>query len=284
MGKDNIYETPLKMENEIVKTGFSGKIKINNPRNNMTLKVFILIMFVMSIISISQLNIEWYKLIARFPLLGGIFVQLLKFNFENFSLVLDGFAESVEITILSIVYSVFAGLIMAIFMAKNITPSKTLAVILTAINSFIRAVPIVVWVLLLLTCLGLGPAPGVLGLSFHASAFFAKAFSESFEEVPEDSIEAIKATGATSIQIFFSAILPAAFTSLIAWISMRFEINFGESSILGMVGAGGIGYSIYSSISSYNYGRAGISILLVFAFAYAIEIIFTTIKYKLKVN
>ncbi|NLU07840.1 MAG: ABC transporter permease subunit [Clostridiales bacterium] len=272
MGRDNI------------KVNSKDRIKISSPENNRVFKIFIVLMLLISIISIVNLHIEWGKLISRFALLGGVFLKLLKFNFSNFNLILIGFAESVEITILATAYSILAGLVVGAIMAGNITPSRTLAVLFTSISSFVRAVPTMIWVLLFLTCLGLGPVPAILGLFLHSSAFFARSFSESFEEVPEDVIEAVKATGATGIQIFFSVILPASFTSLIAWIAMRFEINFGECSIFGMVGAGGIGYSIYSSLSSYNYGRAGISILLVFIFAYLIEITFTTVKYNLKVN
>ncbi|WP_446899627.1 ABC transporter permease subunit [Clostridium sp. LBM24168] len=278
------YIETIKKQSGIIRMNSNGKIKINNPQNNMVLKIFIIVILFISIISTFNLNIEWSKVILRFNFLGEIFIKLSKFNFDDFDLILSGFADSIEITILATIYSIFAGLLLGAFMATNITPNRPLAILLTSICSFIRAVPTVIWVLLFLTCLGLGPVPGILGLFLHSSAFFAKSFSESFEEIPTDVIEAVKATGATDIQIFFSVILPASFTSLIAWISMRFEINFGQSSILGMVGAGGIGYSIYSSISCYNYGRASISILLVFIFAYLIEIIFTAIKYNLKVN
>jgi phosphonate transport system permease protein len=67
---------------------------------------------------------------------------------------------------------------------------------------------------------------------------------------------------------------------IIAWIGMRFEINFQESAILGMVGAGGIGFAITTSLQGYQYGVAGLAILLVFVYAYAIELLFTTIKKK----
>ncbi len=172
---------------------------------------------------------------------------------------------------------------MGAFMARNITPSRKLAAALSAYNSFIRAVPTPVWVLLALACIGFGPAPGIIGLSFHAAAFFARAFAQSFEEVPQDIIEALQATGAGRIQIFFSAVLPASITALIAWGAMRFEINFAESAILGMVGGGGIGYSIAASMTGYHFGRAGLAILMVFVFAYSLELTFTAIKRRMKI-
>lgn len=259
------------------------KIKIRNPEFDRPLNIFLFITVVLSVTSILSLNIDWMKLFGRFGELGNVFLELSKFDFHNFSLVAIAFIESVTVTILATLYSIAGGLLMAAYMAKNITPSKKLSGVLYAFNSFIRAVPTPVWALLVIACLGFGPAPGIIGLSFHATAFFARAFAQAFEEVPVETIEALKATGASRVHIFFSAVLPASVTALVAWGAMRFEINFSESTILGMVGGGGIGYSIASSISGYKFGRAGISILMVFLFAFSLELAFTAIKRRMKV-
>jgi phosphonate transport system permease protein len=264
-------------------TNRSGKIRINNAANDRPIRIFIGIAALLSIVCILSLPIDWIKLASRVGRLGVVFADLSKLNFTNFDMVLLGFADSVTITILATVYSLVLGLVMAAFMARNITPNKSLASILSGFFSFLRSVPTPVWVLLALVCLGFGPAPGVVGLSVHATAFFARAFAQSFEEVPQEIIEALQAAGANRIQIFFSAVLPASFTALIAWGALRFEHNFAESAILGMVGAGGIGYLIAASISGYNFGRAGLAILLVFVFAYSLELIFVAIKRRMKV-
>ena len=138
--------------------------------------------------------------------------------------------------------------------------------------------PTPVWVLLMLVCLGFGPAAGITGLCVHTTSFFTKSFSQSFEDIPQDTIDALEVTGASKLKIFTNAILPAALSQIIAWVGMRFEINFAECAILGMVGAGGIGFVISTGIQGYEYGIAGLSILLVFLFAYMIERMFVRIK------
>ncbi|WP_211237018.1 PhnE/PtxC family ABC transporter permease [Aneurinibacillus terranovensis] len=283
---DDLYVTKMQADKgEFLrqKLNKSGKIRINNPEYNRPVKVFLGIVIVLSILSLVSLDINWVTLASRLGNLVGVFADLAKFNFSNIGTVFIAFAESVAVTILATLYSLIMGLVMGAFMAKNITPSNKLAVALSALHSFVRAVPTPVWVLLFLACLGFGPAPGIVGLSLHATAFFARAFTQAFEEVSTDTIEALRATGATRIQIFFSAILPASLTALIAWGAMRFEINFSESSILGMVGGGGIGYSIAASMTGYNLGRAGVSILMVFLFAYSLELIFTAMKRRMKI-
>ena len=80
--------------------------------------------------------------------------------------------------------------------------------------------------------------------------------------------------------IFVNAVLPAALSQIVAWAGMCLETNFSECAILGMVGAGGIGYVISNSLPGYDYGTAGVAILLVFLIAYAIERLFVSIKKK----
>ncbi len=259
------------------------KIRINNPKNDKPFKMFLLIIFILSVISILLLGIDWLKLASRFSNLLHVFTELSKFDFTNFNLTAVSFLESASAAVLATFYSIVLGLLMAFFMARNITPFKSLSLVLSAYNSFVRAVPTTVWVLLILACIGFGPAPGIIGLSFHATAFFSRTFAQAFEEVPKESIEALKACGAGRLQIFFCAVLPSSFTSLVAWSALRFEINFSESAILGMVGAGGIGYSIEANMTSYCYGQAGIAILMVFVFAFSLEIMFTALKRRLKV-
>ena len=151
-----------------------------------------------------------------------------------------------------------------------------------AFFTFLRAVPTPVWVLLMMVCLGMGPAAGIAGLSVHTTAFFTKSFSQSFESIPAETLEALEATGVGRLGVFFNAVLPSALAQVIAWVGMRFEINFSECAILGMVGAGGIGFVISKSIQGYEYGTAGVAMFLVFLFAYLIERVFVRIKLKMR--
>ena len=110
------------------------------------------------------------------------------------------------------------------------------------------------------------------------SAVCIRAFSQAFEDVPQDTIDGLAALGATRWQIICCGLLPSAVTQLVAWIALRFEINFAECAILGMVGAGGIGFAISTSIQNYQYGQAGLAVFLVFAFAFCLERGFLLVK------
>ena len=127
----------------------------------------------------------------------------------------------------------------------------------------------------------MGPEAGVAGLCVHTTAFFTKSFAQSFESISDETMEALEVTGTSRLSIFINAVLPAAFSQIVAWTGMRLETNFSECAILGMVGAGGIGYVISRNLQNYNYGSAGIAILLVFIVAYVIERLFVHIKKKI---
>lgn len=257
-----------------------GKIKTKENHQDLDLYIFLMAMVLVSVLSFLPLNINWFKLVSRMPDIGIMFGKLSQLSLHNFDYTLIAFVETVAITILATIYSIFFGIIFGALVSRNFIKNRLVTTLLSSFFTFLRAVPTPVWVLLALVCLGLGPIAGIVGLSVHATAFFARAISQSFEDVPPEVIEALEVTGANKLQIFFSAILPAAMSMIIAWIGMRFEINFQESAILGMVGAGGIGFAITTSLQGYHYGVAGLAILLVFVYAYCIELLFTTIKKK----
>ena len=118
-------------------------------------------------------------------------------------------------------------------------------------------------------------------LFFNTTAFFTKSFAQSFESIPDETLEALEVTGTSRFSIFTNAVLPAAFSQIVAWTGMRLETNISECAILGMVGAGGVGFVISRNLQGYEYGTAGLAILFVFLVAYTIERIFVWIKKKL---
>lgn len=246
--------------------------------SNKTSTYFLVGTGILSVLCICVLDVDWLKLFSRMPEIPQIFMKLFMFRFDKMDLIVNALLETVSVAVLSTFFSILLGLFFGMFAANNIFRIKGLPLFVKSCFSFLRAVPTLVWVLLMLVCFGFGPAAGIVGLSIHTTAFFTRAFSQSFEDVSADTVEALEAAGAGRLQIFFSAIIPSALSQIIAWTGMRFEINFAECAILGMVGAGGIGFMISNSIQNYEYGSAGVAIVWVFAFAYCIERIFVYIK------
>lgn len=284
MSSDEMYMEMPKSINirEALRYNKKGKIDIRCRDKNRSLTYFFTAVVFCAVLSFIYLDVDWLKLISRVPSIGEVFLKLMPLDFSKMDMVMEAFLETVSIAILSTIYSVILGLVFGMIAANNIFKVPYLSVCVKTFFTFLRAVPTPVWVLLMLVCMGFGPSAGIAGLCVHTTAFFTKSFSQSFEDIPSSTIEALEVTGARKVIVFTNAVLPSALSQLIAWIGVRFEINFSECAILGMVGAGGIGFVISSNIQGYEYGVAGVSILMVFAFAFVIERIFVKIKEVIK--
>lgn len=256
------------------------RIPVKCRQRNRFIPAFLIGVAVLSLVSLLYLGIDWGKMASRIPDIGVVFWDLAHLDFSNMDLIFSSLVETVSIAVLSLLYSLVLGVVFGMLAARNVFRVPVLSVATQALFTFLRAVPTPVWVLLMLVCLGMGPEAGVAGLCVHTTAFFTKSFAQSFESIPEETIEALEVTGASRLSIFCNAILPAAFSQIVAWAGMRLETNFSECAILGMVGAGGIGYVISNALQGYGYGTAGVAILLVFLIAYAIERLFVSIKKK----
>lgn len=186
---------------------------------------------------------------------------------------------------LTTLFGAIIALVLGLLAANNLSNPK-LAIAIKGVVAFIRAVPTVLWVLIFAVAAGLGSVAAVIGMTFHSVSYLVKTYSESFEELDEGVIEALKASGANWVQIVFQAVLPSSITYLISWTFMRFEINFAVALAMGAAaGAGGIGYDMFmASTYYYDVREIGAITYLILTFAILLELIAGRIKKKLRVQ
>jgi phosphonate transport system permease protein len=125
---------------------------------------------------------------------------------------------------------------------------------------------------------GLGPFPGVLALAVHGAGMLGKFFSESIEEIDQGPIEALRATGAGPIQIIIFGVLPQVITAWIAVVLYRFETNLRQATVLGMVGAGGIGFELVGSMKLFQYQDTATCIVVIIAMVMAADYVSTRLR------
>ena len=255
-----------------------GRIRVKDPARDRALKWFLSLFTILGVAALFFMDLDWAQVwegVLRIPEAIG---KLCKVDFSQIDVTFTSLFESIAVAILSTVYSLVGGMVLAVFLAKNLTPFKWMAAVLSAVLTFLRAIPSIIWVLLILVCVGFGPSAGIIGICIFSTSFFARSFAQCYEEVPQETLEALRAMGAGRVKVFFSAVLPSAFTGMLAWTSISFESNFEASAVLGTVGAGGIGYVISNCMTRYAYGPASVALALVLAFTYAMELGFTAIK------
>ena len=148
--------------------------------------------------------------------------------------------ETIDIAIFGTLGGVVLALPLAILAAVNVTPSRYLYYFARGVIGFARAVPDLVWALLFVTAVGLGPFPGALALSVHSIGMLGRLFAETIEHMDMAPIDALALTGARRMQIFTHGIIPSILPSLTGIALYRFDENIRSSLVLGFVGAGGI--------------------------------------------
>ncbi|MBI2216781.1 MAG: phosphonate ABC transporter, permease protein PhnE [Candidatus Rokubacteria bacterium] len=120
-----------------------------------------------------------------------------------------------------------------------------------AVLNVLRTIPEIVWALLFVFMVGLGPFPGVLALGFHTGGVLGKLFGEVLEDVDPRPLEALQSTGASRLRILLYGVLPQAMPQFVAYALYRWEVNIRAAAIMGLVGAGGLGQRIHFAISLF---------------------------------
>ena len=181
-----------------------------------------------------------------------------------------GLIESLTMTLTSTVAGVAISIPIGIGAARNIAPAPVYAVCRTII-AVSRSLQEIIVAILLVAMFGFGPFAGFLTLSFATIGFLAKLLAEDIEDIDERQVEAIRATGATWWQMIDYAVRPQVMPRLIGLSLYRLDINFRESSVIGIVGAGGIGATLNTAIDRYEYDSAGAILILIILIVMAAE-------------
>jgi phosphonate transport system permease protein len=162
--------------------------------------------------------------------------------------------------------------------ARNLTPNMAVFQITRQLFNVTRGINEIILALIFVAAVGLGPFPGVLALAVHGAGMLGKFFSESIEEIDQGPIEALRATGAGPIQIIIFGVLPQVITAWIAVILYRFETNLRQATVLGMVGAGGIGFELVGSMKLFQYQDTATCILVIIAMVMAADYVSTRLR------
>jgi phosphonate transport system permease protein len=178
--------------------------------------------------------------------------------------------ETLQIAILGTALGAVASLALGLAAASNLTPAWINRPT-KAILGILRGIPIILLALLFVSSVGLGPFPGVLAVAIHSTGMLGKFYSEAFENARPGPIEALRTTGADWWQIVRFAVLPQIAPDLARDTLFRFEMNLRESLVLGLVGAGGIGFYIQMYTRSFHYEKVATLTLVVLAMVVAIE-------------
>ena len=170
-------------------------------------------------------------------------------------------ADTLAMSVAGTALAVSLSLPLALFAARNTTPNPIIYHASRALLNLLRSIPELIMGIIFVAMVGFGALPGVLAVGIHSVGMMGKFFAESIEHVDPKPIEAARAAGASPLQVIFHAILPQALPQLADTTIYRWEYNFRASTVLGAVGAGGIGFELIAALRILDYAQ--VSALLI---------------------
>jgi len=208
--------------------------------------------------------------------------RLLPPDFTNFGQLLFAMIETIEIGILGTVLATILAIPMGLFSAKNVAHHPVLYYLARTITIFFRAIPEFIMAMIIVIAVGFGALPGILALGFHTMGFLAKFYAEEMEHVQTGPIEALQATGANRYQIVMFAIVPQIIPSFVGFTLYILDRNIRMATMLGIVGAGGIGYRLQSAFRMFQYREVTAIIIIIFVTIYLIDMVSSRLRLLVK--
>lgn len=184
-----------------------------------------------------------------------------------------GMTETLAIGIVGAAIGFTAALPIGLLAARNVSPNGAVYAATRMVLVLVRAIPDLVLVVIFVAAMGLGPTPGVIALSISTATFMARLVADAVEEVDPNPREAVVATGASRLQETFTSVLPQAMPGIVAHLMYTFDVNIRASTIIGMTGAGGIGFLLQNSVRVLQWQTTAAIIISIFALVYAIELL-----------
>ena len=248
-------------------------------------KTFIFIVLFSSalVFVVKDLEVDFFKLLSdSSKYFGDILSRMLPPDFSNLSELIYAMFETIEIAFLGTFIAIVLSIPLGLFSARNLAPNYFVYLICKTVVIFFRAIPEFIIAMILVIAIGFGAMPGVLALGLHTMGFLAKFYAEDIEHINKGPIDALKSSGATKSQIISFGVIPQILPSFVANNLYILDRNVRMATMLGIVGAGGIGYELQSSFRMFEYERVSAIIILIFVTIFLIDHFSAFIRSKIK--
>ena len=232
---------------------------------------------------VKDLEINFIKLLSdSSKYFGDILSRMLPPDFSNLKELISAMFETIEIAFLGTFLAIVLSIPLGLFSARNLAPNYFVYLVCKTIVIFFRAIPEFIIAMILVIAIGFGAMPGVLALGLHTMGFLAKFYAEDIEHINKGPIDALKSSGASKSQIISFGVIPQILPSFVANNLYILDRNVRMATMLGIVGAGGIGYELQSSFRMFEYERVSAIIILIFVTIFLIDHFSAFIRSKIK--
>lgn len=251
----------------------SKTVVVRPPRSAQRIRFRLIIaaIAVLFVFALWQTGFTPWNVFGRLESIGSLIGRMVPPSFSDGERYVQAVIETLWMVLGGTAIALVVAIPLSALAARNFTPGPVAFAVSRFLITLTRAVPSLVLALLFVRAIGVGPMAGVLAMGISSIGMIAKFFADRIEEIDMGIVEASRASGATRLQTFVSAVLPQVVTN---WISLglyRFDINLRNSVILGFVGAGGIGFELQRVLGQMAYKRVLAISIIIFVLILVIE-------------
>ncbi|MCP1168246.1 phosphonate ABC transporter, permease protein PhnE [Limimaricola litoreus] len=223
--------------------------------------------------AITSIEVIWAWVWDAPEQMGDLFGRMIPPDPSNLSAILKVLWETVNIATIATAFAVILSLPVAWLAAQNTTPNRATLWVGRFILVSSRSINTIIWALLFVAIFGPGIVAGIVAIMFRSIGFVGKLLGEAIEEIDKRPVEALEATGASRFKVIAYAIVPQVIPTFWAVSILRWDINLRESTVLGLVGAGGIGIILQGAIDTFNWREAATVLLAILGLVILGEIV-----------
>jgi phosphonate transport system permease protein len=222
------------------------------------------------------------RLIEGGPAFAQLFREMVPPDFSRWRSWLGPLADTLAMSIAGTALAVTISLPLALLSASNTSPHPVVYQAFRTLLSGLRSVPEIIMGIIFVAAVGFGALPGVLALALHSTGMVGKFYAEAIEHVDPRPIEAARAAGASPFQVITHAVLPQVLPQLADITIYRWEYHFRASTVLGIVGAGGIGFELIAALRVIEYAQVSAILLTILACVVVVDGLGAWLREKLK--
>lgn len=220
------------------------------------------------------------RVVEGLPFMGDFLRRMIPPDLSVLGNALRGAMETIQIAVVGTAVAAVLALPMGFAAARNAAPPWLFYWARSLLNAF-RAVDTLVYALFFVAAVGLGPFPGVLAVMVYTATVLAKLYSEAIEAIEPGPVEAVRATGATTLQVLRWGVMPQLGPQFLSFTLYRFETNIRAAAVLGFVGAGGIGFYIQTYLRLLNYPAAATVLLVLIGLVMIVDFASSRLRARL---
>ena len=221
--------------------------------------------------SANALELSPGQLFGSLPAIGRYIARMVPPDWSALDGLWDPTVDTICIALWGTVIASIIGLPLGMLAAKNLNGSRAVRGAALGILNVLRSISELIWAIFFVAAVGLGPFPGALALGVNFGGILGRLYAEAIENIDPKPLEALRATGASHVQVILFAVLPQVLPQIVSYNLYWFEVGVRSATVLGMIGAGGIGFELVTTIRLYDFRQTSAILLVILALVTVID-------------